>query len=125
MFMGAPLDETKKAKLHEALDWLDTILKGRQFSAADHFTIGDLTLMVTVSQIEAFDFEMNSFKNIKPWLLRCKDYLEPFDYEVVFSMSLIIFRSCNFSLPRKLIPKKQQCWLTCSTQKCKGLKYGI
>ncbi|XP_075148972.1 glutathione S-transferase D7-like isoform X2 [Haematobia irritans] len=81
MFMGAPLDETKKAKLYEALGWFDEILKGRQYSAADQFTIADLTLMVTISQIEAFGFDLISFKRIQQWYKRCKEYMQPFDYE--------------------------------------------
>ena len=80
--MGAPLDETKKSKLLEALGWLDTILKGRDYAAANHFTIADLTLCVTVSQMEAFEFEMNTCKNVKAWMERCKQHLEPFEYEV-------------------------------------------
>lgn len=82
MFMGAPLDETKKAKLSEGLGWFDIILKGRTFSAAEHFTIADLTLMVTVSQLEAFEFNLQSYTRIKQWYQRCKQYAEPYDYEV-------------------------------------------
>ncbi|KAM7363370.1 glutathione S transferase D11 isoform 1-T1 [Cochliomyia hominivorax] len=81
MFMGAPLDETKKARLHEALGWFDIILKGRKFTAADHFTIADLTLMVTISQIEAFEFDISSYARIKQWYQRCKQFAESYDYE--------------------------------------------
>ncbi|XP_073817832.1 glutathione S transferase D11 isoform X4 [Musca autumnalis] len=81
MFMGAPLDETKKAKLSEALGWFDEILKGRQFSAAEHFTIADLTLMVTISQIEAFGFDLHPHNRVKQWYKRCKEHMEPYDYE--------------------------------------------
>lgn len=80
--MGAPLDESKKAKLNEALGWLDTILKGRKFSAADQFTIADLTLMVTISQIEAFEFDLYPHGNVKQWYQRCKQFCQPYDYEV-------------------------------------------
>ncbi|XP_013101400.1 glutathione S-transferase D7 isoform X2 [Stomoxys calcitrans] len=81
MFMGAPLDETKKAKLNEALGWFDDILKGRQFSAAEQFTIADLTLMVTISQIEAFGFDLVSFNRVRQWYKRCKEFMQPYDYE--------------------------------------------
>lgn len=82
MFMGAPLDETKKAKLSEALGWFDAILKGRQFTAADQFTIADLTLMVTISQIEAFGFDLQPYSRVKQWFKRCKEFMEPYDYDV-------------------------------------------
>ncbi|XP_039491009.1 glutathione S-transferase D7 isoform X1 [Drosophila santomea] len=81
MFIGAPLDEGKRAKLAEAVGWLNSILEGRQFSAADHFTIADLTLLVTVSQLEAFEFELRPYKHIRQWLDRCRDHMAPFDYE--------------------------------------------
>lgn len=80
--MGAMLDETKKARLVEATNWLETILKGRQFLATDNFTIADLTTCVTISQMEAFDFELGPFPRIRAWFARCKDFLEPFGYEV-------------------------------------------
>ena len=80
--MGAPLDETKKARLNEALGWFETILKGRKFSAAEQFTIADLTLMVTISQIEAFEFDIQSYGRIKQWFQRCKEFCQPYDYEV-------------------------------------------
>lgn len=81
MFIGAPLDEGKRAKLAEAVGWLNSILEGREFAAADHFTIADLTLLVTVSQLEAFDFELRTYKHVKQWLERCKQHMAPYDYE--------------------------------------------
>jgi len=81
MFIGAPLDEGKRAKLAEAVGWFNKILEGRQFAAAEHFTIADLTLLVTVSQLEAFEFELRPYKHIRQWLDRCKEHMAPFDYE--------------------------------------------
>lgn len=81
MFIGAPLDEGKRAKLTEAVGWLNSILEGREFAAADHFTIADLTLLVTVSQLEAFEFELKIYKHVKQWLERCKQHMAPYDYE--------------------------------------------
>ncbi|XP_032294959.1 glutathione S-transferase D7 isoform X1 [Drosophila virilis] len=81
MFIGAPLDEVKRARLTEAVGWLNAILEGREYAAADHFTIADLTLLVTVSQLEAFDFELRPFKHVKQWLDRCKEHMAPYDYD--------------------------------------------
>lgn len=83
MLVGAHLDETKKAKLNEALYWFDTMLKGKTWAAIDHFTIADLTLCITVSQIEAFGFELGPYGRVKAWLQRSKDELEPYGYEVI------------------------------------------
>uniref|UniRef100_A0A1A9W7A8 GST C-terminal domain-containing protein n=1 Tax=Glossina brevipalpis TaxID=37001 RepID=A0A1A9W7A8_9MUSC len=81
LFMGASFDETKKAKLSEALGWFEAILKGRNYAAAEQFTIADLTLLVTLSQIDAFGFDLLPYPRIKQWYRRCKNYLEPYDYE--------------------------------------------
>lgn len=82
MFYGAPLDESKKAKLAEALGFFDTVLKGNQWAAADQFTIGDLSLCVTVSQIEAFGFDLGPYPRVRAWFQKCKEELEPFGYQV-------------------------------------------
>uniref|UniRef100_A0A336MI75 glutathione transferase n=1 Tax=Culicoides sonorensis TaxID=179676 RepID=A0A336MI75_CULSO len=81
--LGAPLDETKRAKLEEALRWLDSFMKGRTWQATDHFTLADLALCVTVSQIEAFGWNLNAYTKIKPWLKLCKEYLEPHGYDEI------------------------------------------
>lgn len=83
MFMGAPLDESKKARLQEALRWFDAILKGREWCAAETFTVADITLCVTVSQIEAFGFELTPYARVRAWLQKCKEELAPHGYEVI------------------------------------------
>lgn len=52
LMMGAALDSMKKARLDEALGWFDTMLKGRTWCAANDITVADISLVVTVSQIE-------------------------------------------------------------------------
>lgn len=84
------MDQSKKAKLAEALLWLDGILKGRTWAAADNFTLADLSLCVTYSQIDAFGFDLGPYPRAKLWYQRCREELEPFGYEVrLFFMFLI------------------------------------
>ncbi len=80
--MGAYLDESKKARLDEALGWFDSILKGRIWCAADAITVADISLAVTVSQIEAFDFDLKPYQRVVTWLNRCKDALDLYGYKV-------------------------------------------
>lgn len=82
MFTGVPLDEKKKKRLDDSLECFEGMLKGRTWAAVNHFTIADLSLAVTVSQIEAFDHDLSSFTRINTWFQRCKDLLEPHGYEV-------------------------------------------
>ncbi|KAL5283288.1 hypothetical protein ACFFRR_005895 [Megaselia abdita] len=83
IFMGAPLEESKKSKLNEALYWLECMLKGKTWLAAEHFTIADLTCGVTVSQIEAFEFDLRNYPKTRDWLQRFKDELEPYGYQEI------------------------------------------
>lgn len=82
MLMGAPLDETKKARLDEALGWFETILKGRTYVAANHFTVADISITVTVSQIEAYGYDLGPYSRVRAWFERCKDELEEHGYQV-------------------------------------------
>ena len=89
IILGAPLDEAKKARLTEALGFFESMLKNKKFSTGDSFTIADLALCVTVSQIEAFEFDLYPFPKIRKWLMECTTELEPFGYQV----SSIIFQT--------------------------------
>lgn len=82
IILGAPLDETKKARLAEALGFFESMLKNKKFSTGDDFTVADLALCVTISQVEAFDFNLHPFPKVRKWLTECKNYLEPFGYHV-------------------------------------------
>lgn len=81
--IGAHLDESKKARLEEALGWLEAILKGRIWAAAEQFTLADLSLCVTVSQIEAFGFDLQAYPKLRNWLEKCKMELEPYGYQEI------------------------------------------
>jgi glutathione S-transferase len=80
--LGAPLDEAKKARLAEALGFFEAMLKNKKFSTGDDFTVADIALCVTVSQIDAFDFDLFPYPKIRKWLTECKNELEPFGYIV-------------------------------------------
>lgn len=84
--MGAPLDETKKAKLDEAVGWFNSILKRihvkKPFVTGSNFTIADIALLVTVSQLEAFGYDLSHYGLVLQWLKQCKNHMEKYDYEV-------------------------------------------
>lgn len=87
--LGAPIEEPKRAKLEESLRWLENIMKGRVWQAADHFTVADLAICVTVSQIEAFGIELKSYPRVKQWFKQCKVHLESFGYDVSIFITLV------------------------------------
>lgn len=83
IMMSAPLEETKKARLAEALLFFDEMLKGnKRFCTSNEFTVADLALCVTVSQIDAFQFDMRPYVRVKKWFIECRNELIPFGYDV-------------------------------------------
>lgn len=91
ILLGAHLDEAKKARLAEALQFFEAMLnKERKFATSDDFTVADLALCITVSQIEAFKFDMLPYPKVRKWLKECKVELESFGYEVRVGFNLLV-----------------------------------
>lgn len=109
IFRGAPNDESKKQRLNEALGFFESMLKGRTWAAINNFTIADLTLTVTVAQIEMIGIDLEPYTRVRTWLQRCKDHLSQYGYDVseicqilwfssfVSSCSPILFYFCRIS----------------------------
>ncbi|KOB77419.1 Glutathione S-transferase [Operophtera brumata] len=66
LFRGEEYNEEAAEKLNEALAWLDTSLDGRAFVAGDNLTIADITIIVTLTNID-----------------RTKQVLEPYGYNEI------------------------------------------
>lgn len=47
-----PFDSDKLTKLENAVNVFNTMLEGKKFAAVDHLTIADISLVVTVSNLE-------------------------------------------------------------------------
>lgn len=82
IFRGSPIDESKKQRLDEALGFFESMLKGRTWAAINNFTIADLTLTVTVAQIEMIGIDLEPYTRVRTWLKRCKDHLSQYGYDV-------------------------------------------
>lgn len=82
MSYGAYLDEKKKLKITEAISWLNTILEGKLWVAGSKFTVADLSLCITVNQIQAFGIDISAYKNVVNWMARCRTELEPHGFDV-------------------------------------------
>lgn len=79
---GSAIDENKKQRLNEALGFFDSMLKGRTWAAINNFTIADLTLTVTVAQIEMIGIDLDPYTRVRTWLKRCTDHLSQYGYDV-------------------------------------------
>lgn len=52
LFHGAPYNDEAAAKLNEALNIFNTMLEGRVFSAGDNLTLADISIVVTISNLD-------------------------------------------------------------------------
>nr|AWX68884.1 glutathione S-transferase delta 1 [Heortia vitessoides] len=81
IFKGDPMDDEKAAKLNEAIGWFNTVLEGRTFVAGDNLTIADISLIVTFTCLDAFEYSFSEYENVQNWFERTKKALEPYGYD--------------------------------------------
>ncbi|KAF4522945.1 hypothetical protein B566_EDAN012640 [Ephemera danica] len=72
IFGGAPLDDGKKKKLEEALEFLDKFLDGQEWVAGNDLTIADISLVASVTTVDIVGFDLSKYNNITSWLARAK-----------------------------------------------------
>ncbi|KAL4707290.1 hypothetical protein ACJJTC_019828 [Scirpophaga incertulas] len=80
IFAGEAMDDEKAAKLNEAIGWLDTMLEGKAFVAGNNLTVADISIVVTFTCLEAFDYDFSKYHNVSKWFERTKKALEPYGY---------------------------------------------
>lgn len=79
LFKGEPYNEDNAAKLDEALGWLNTFLEGRAFVAGDNLTVADITIVVTISNIDVNIYLKMNLRLLSPFQIieeshrKCKD----------------------------------------------------
>ncbi|NP_001037183.1 glutathione S-transferase delta 1 [Bombyx mori] len=83
LFRGEAYDQEKADKFDEALGWLNTFLDGRPFVAGENMTVADITIVVTITNIDAFGYDFSSHENIAKWFERTKKMLEPYGYDEI------------------------------------------
>ncbi|GBP40296.1 Glutathione S-transferase 1 [Eumeta japonica] len=67
VFGGAPADAEKKKKVEEALGFLNSFLEGHVYAVGSDLTLADLSLIATVSTMEASDVDFKAYPNVKRW----------------------------------------------------------
>lgn len=73
MFYGASEYDEKYYKLLEhSFDVLNTFLDGQDYVAGRNMTIADLSMVATVSTIEAFGFDIQDYPNVVRWFEKIK-----------------------------------------------------
>ncbi|XP_067136272.1 glutathione S-transferase 1-like [Centruroides vittatus] len=67
IFTGAKPDEEKRKILKDSTAILDEILSKSQYTAADHVTLADLSILAGIGFAEVMDIDFSEFKHIKNW----------------------------------------------------------
>ncbi|KAJ2947660.1 hypothetical protein O0L34_g17464 [Tuta absoluta] len=80
LFRGEEYNEEAAGKLTEALGWLNTMLDGRAFVAGESLTIADISIIITITNLNEFGFDMAAHDNVLKWFERTKTELEPYGY---------------------------------------------
>lgn len=68
-------DESKSHELDHAIFWINNQLKGQKFIATSYFSLADLVLVVTISQVKAFGYNTTRYTRLNEWHDRCKQLL--------------------------------------------------
>lgn len=72
LFAKAPADPEKFKKIEEAFEFLNIFLGQTKYAAGDHVTVADITLVATVSSLEAAKFDFSKYTNVVRWYNACK-----------------------------------------------------
>ncbi|KAF9409094.1 hypothetical protein HW555_011441 [Spodoptera exigua] len=68
IFAGAKADDALLKKLEEALVFLNTFLEGNKYAVGDKLTLADLSLVATVSTIDATGIvSLEKYPNVQKW----------------------------------------------------------
>ncbi|XP_063370877.1 glutathione S-transferase 1-like [Cydia amplana] len=67
IFAGKPADESLFKRLGESLDFFNSFLKGHKYAVGDTLTLADLSLVATVSTIEAAGVSLHSYPRVERW----------------------------------------------------------
>ena len=63
LMSGEQSDDKKANALKTALDYLDGFLASKRYVASeDDMTIADLSILASVTQLEAMDYKLSSYK---------------------------------------------------------------
>lgn len=64
LFRGEEYNEEQATKFDEALGWLNTMLDGKAFVAGDNMTIADISMVVTMSNIDVSELFLTLVRSI-------------------------------------------------------------
>lgn len=99
LFAGAPADPAKLEKMTGALGFFEKFLEGQSYAAGKNLTIADLSLLASITTLEAIPYDITQFKNITNWVARIKS--EAPNYQEANADGVEMFRQLVAKLSKK------------------------
>jgi len=99
MFGGAPLSDENLKKIDQALEILDNILAKSEFVASKTLTLADISIVASITTIEAVGFNVGKYSNISRWLTKAKTLLP--GYEEANGKGVQAFRELFLNCTKK------------------------
>jgi len=65
--------------LDEKIGFLETFLSKTAFSAADHLTISDFSIVASINALDLIGHDLSKFPKVQKYLERCKAEIKDFD----------------------------------------------
>ncbi|XP_067618335.1 glutathione S-transferase 1-1-like [Eurosta solidaginis] len=72
IFAKKPADPEKYKAVETAVEFLNTFLEGNDYVAGDHLTVADLSILASISTLDAVGFELSKYANVTRWYESCK-----------------------------------------------------
>nr|7RHP_A Chain A, Glutathione S-transferase AmGSTD1 [Apis mellifera] len=79
IFMKAVKDQAKYENIGTALSFLDKFLEGENYVAGKNMTLADLSIVSTVSTLEALDYDLSKYKNVTRWFAKIKPEIPKYE----------------------------------------------
>ncbi|CAG5033671.1 unnamed protein product [Parnassius apollo] len=101
IFAGASADKALHGKLQEGLKFLNTFLEGNKYAAGNELTLADLSLVATVSTIDAAGISLHEYPNVERWFELVKKTAP--DYEEANGRGIQVFKA----MVKNLLPRSE------------------
>jgi glutathione S-transferase len=66
-------DAEKFKEAEKAVDFLNTLLEGKEYAAGDHITLADLSMIASATTFEPAGFDFGKYLNVAKWIKNCKE----------------------------------------------------
>lgn len=74
LFESKSSDSKHERQLCALLNELDRSLKGQDYLVGDELTLADISIVTTVTFLEAIGFDFNNYEHLLKWINRCKGF---------------------------------------------------